>query len=55
VTPVEKWHGIKPFVVHLIVFICISWAHISDDCRKKLDAKSHAYIMMGYFEESKAY
>jgi hypothetical protein len=26
-----------------------------DDRRKKLDAKSHACIMMGYFKEWKAY
>jgi hypothetical protein len=37
------------------VFGCVSWAHISDDCRKKLDAKSHACIMTGYSEESEAY
>jgi hypothetical protein len=37
------------------VFGCVSWAHISDDCKKKLDAKSHACIMMGYSKESKSY
>jgi hypothetical protein len=54
-TPVERWCGKKPSVNHLHVFGCVSWAHISDDCRKKLDAKSHACIMMGYSEESKSY
>jgi hypothetical protein len=41
------------------VFGCVSWAHIYDDLRKKLDAKIHACIMIGYYEEdyeeSKAY
>jgi hypothetical protein len=37
------------------MFGCVAWAHISDDYMKKLDAKSHACIMMGYSEESKAY
>jgi len=35
--------------------LCVSWAHISNNCRKKLDVKSHAFIMMGYSEELKAY
>jgi len=26
----------------------ILWEHISDDCRKKIEAKSHACIMTGY-------
>jgi hypothetical protein len=37
------------------MFGCITWDHILDDKRKKLDAKSHACIMMGYSKESKAY
>jgi len=53
-TLVERWYGKKPSVDHLYVFGHISRAHIPDDC-KKLDAKSHACIMMGYYEESKAY
>jgi hypothetical protein len=54
-TPLEKWSGRKPLVGHLRTFGCIAWAHILDDKRKKLDAKSHACIMMGYSKESKAY
>jgi hypothetical protein len=34
------------------VFGCVAWDHIFYDFRKKLDAKSHDCIMMGYFEES---
>jgi hypothetical protein len=54
-TPLEKWSGRKPSVGHLKMFGCIVWAHILDDKRKKLDAKSHACIMVGYSDESKAY
>ena len=39
VTPIDKWCGKKPL----------------DDYKKKLDGKSHACIMMGYYEESKSY
>jgi hypothetical protein len=53
-TLVERWCGKKPSIGHLHVFGCVSWDHF-DDCRKKLDAKSHACIMMGYSEESKSY
>jgi hypothetical protein len=55
VTLVKRWCGKNPSFNHLRVFRCVSWAHILDDCRNKLDAKSHACIMMGYSKESKAY
>jgi hypothetical protein len=35
------------------VYLDVFWAHI--DCKKKLDAKSHSCIMMGYSEEFKDY
>lgn len=54
-TPVERWYGKKSSVGHLRVFGFVSRAHILDDCRKKLDAKSRSCILMGYSEESKAY
>lgn len=51
----KKWCGKKSSVSHLRAFKCIAWEHISNSYRKKLDAKWHACIMMGYFEESKVY
>jgi len=54
-TSVKKWSGRKLSVKHLKMCGCIGWVHISDDYRKKLDAKNHACIMMGYYKESKAY
>jgi hypothetical protein len=53
--PLEKWSGNKLLVEHLKIFGCRVRAHILDDKRKKLDEKSHAYIMMGCFEELKSY
>jgi len=53
-TLVEQWYGKNPLVNHLHVFICVSCAHIYDDCRNNLDVKSHAFIMMGYSEEWKS-
>ena len=54
VTLFEKWCGNKPSINNLRNFLCVAWGHISNDCRIKLDAKSHGCIMMGYFEEFKA-
>ena len=48
VTLVDMWCGKKPFIGHVRMFGYVTLAHISDDCRKSLDAKSHACIMMGY-------
>jgi len=53
--PVKWWYRKKPSIGHLYVFRCVSSAHIPDYCQKKLDAKIHACIMMGYSEYSKAY
>jgi hypothetical protein len=53
-TPVERWCGKNPSVDQLCVFGCVVQVHIPNGCRKKLDAKSHVCIMMGYSEETKA-
>ena len=45
-TPIEKWCAKKDSVDQLRKFICFAWAHIFDACRKKLDVKSDACIMI---------
>ena len=54
-TPIKKWCGKNPSIDHIRTFVSITLAHISNDCRKKLDSKIHACIMMHYSEESKYY
>ena len=54
-TTLEKWIGSKPLVMHLITFGYINWTHILDDKGKKLDAKNHDLIMVGYFNEFNFY
>ena len=44
----EKWSERRPLVWHFRMFGCIAWAHVIGDKRKKIDAKSHACIVMGY-------
>ena len=39
-TPQEAWSGRKPAVDHFRIFGCISYAHIPDEKRKKLEDKS---------------
>lgn len=55
ITPEEAWSGIRPVVDHLRVFGCITYAHIPDQKRKKLDEKSEKCIFLGVSEHSKAY
>eukprot|EP01018_Ginkgo_biloba_P029752 Gb_40566 [translate_table: standard] len=55
ITPKEAWSGHKPSVTHFRVFGCVSYVHILDKKRKKLDAKSQLCIFVGYFEETKGY
>jgi len=47
--------GNNTSINQLHVLGCVSWAHISDDYKKKFDPKIHACIMMGYYEELKSY
>ncbi|RDY02272.1 hypothetical protein CR513_14284, partial [Mucuna pruriens] len=48
VTPEEAWTGDKPTVNHLRIFGSLSYRHIPDERRRKLDDKSEALILIGY-------
>lgn len=54
-TPEEAWSGTKPSVAHFRVFGCLSYAHVPDCKRTKLDNKSLKCVLLGISEESKAY
>ena len=54
-TPYERWHGRKAYVSNLKVFGCISYVHVPDQKRKKLDKKSAKSIFVGYPSNSKGY
>ena len=49
-TPEEAWRGNKPNVSFFHVFGCITYSHILDERRKKLDDKSQKCIFIGYSE-----
>jgi hypothetical protein len=55
ITPYECLFEKKPDVSNLRVFGCITYMHIPDNQRKKLDAKSRKSIFMGYPEGVKGY
>ncbi len=48
-TPKEKFTCKKPNVSHLRVFGCITYVHVPDEKRSKLDPKVHKCIFIGYF------
>jgi hypothetical protein len=39
----------------LKVFGCVSYTHVPDDLRRKMDNKVHKCIFVGYSEETKGY
>lgn len=47
-TPAELWFGKKPNIANLRVFGCDAYAHIPENKRTKMDAKSFKCIMVGY-------
>eukprot|EP00253_Pinus_taeda_P033255 PITA_33255 len=53
--PEEAWSGRKQGITHMKFFVCVAYAHIPDQLRRKLDNKGEKCILIGYSEESKAY
>ena len=51
----EAWSGTKPYVAHFRVFGCVSYAHVPDNKRTKLDSQSLKCVLLGINKESKAY
>ncbi|ONK73556.1 uncharacterized protein A4U43_C04F32850 [Asparagus officinalis] len=44
----EVWSDKKVNLLHLRVFGCVTYVHISDHVRDNLEAKSHKYTFIGY-------
>jgi len=51
----EEWSERNNSVTHMRVFECVSYAHVLDELRNKLDSKGDKFIYVGYSDESKAY
>jgi hypothetical protein len=51
----EKFTGKKPDVSHLRVFGCITYVHVPDEKRSKLDPKAEKCIFIGYSLKQKGY
>jgi len=47
-TPIEVWSGFKPNVQHLKVFGSITYVHVPNATRSKLDDKAVKTIFIGY-------
>ena len=54
-TPFDCWYNEEPDVSSMKVFGCLSFVHIPDSQRKKLDNKSLKAIFIGYPEGTKGY
>lgn len=54
-TPEEAWSGRKPAIDHLKIFGSEAYLHIPKDNRTKLDSKTEKCILVGYYEDLKAY
>ncbi|MCO5569583.1 hypothetical protein L7F22_023298 [Adiantum nelumboides] len=54
-TPKEKFTGKKPDVSHFKMFGCISYVHVLDQLRTKLDSKAKKCVFIGYSNEQKGY
>jgi len=53
--PKQKFAGTKLNIAHLKVFGYITYVHVLDEVRTKLDPKAKKYIFIGYSLEQKAY
>jgi len=55
IAPYECCLGNNPCVKYFKVFGCVAYVHVSDEHRKKFDAKSERCIFICYSEHSKSY
>lgn len=55
ITPYEAWYAKKPNIKHFRVLGYLSYAHIPNESRRKLDPKSQACIFHSYYEQIKVY
>ena len=55
VTPQQAWSGRKPSVAHLKIFGSMTYAHVTDQNRLKLDDKSEKFVFISYDSSSKGY
>ena len=55
VTPCEKFYGKKPNLSHVRIFDAITYIHIPDEKRHKIDPKSEKCILVWYSLEPKGY
>ncbi len=51
----EKFISKKLNVSHFRVFVCITYVHVPDEKKSKLDPKVEKCIFIGYFLEQKGY
>ena len=54
-TPFERLFGRRPDISHLRTFGCVSYVHIPDGQRRKLDAKARKSVFVGYPPGVKGY
>lgn len=54
-TPEEAFTDVKPEVIHLRIFGCVVYIHVSKDKRYKLELSRKKGIFVGYNESSKDY
>lgn len=52
-TPYEHWFGKKPELDHLRIFGCDAYVHVPKENRKKADATSEKWILIGYHNTCK--
>jgi hypothetical protein len=53
--PEEIWIGKEIKLSHLKVFGCVSYVHVSDHAKSKLDAKLMKCTLVGYGEDEFGY
>ena len=54
-TPYELWNDRIPSLSNIRVFGCVSYVHVPNELRKKLDPKARKCIFVGYPEGMKGY
>lgn len=54
-TPYVKWHGKRPYLVHVRICGCRAYTAIPKEKRTKYDSKSKDCILVGYYDTENLY
>lgn len=55
ITPGEAWSGMRPCIAYMHVFVCVTYAMVTDAQNSKLNVKVIKCLFVDYYKKTEAY